>query len=1059
MPVVREPQQNQKLMKKLYKSLWCFSLCFLIHTASWSQDQLVKGKVTDGTGQGMPGVNVFLKGTTSGTATDGNGSFAIQAQSSDVLVISFIGYKTQEIAVGSQSTINVKLDEDFTTLQEIVITGYGELRRADLTSAQISINSENLQKSINTTLEQAIQGRAAGVYITQNTGAPGGGISVNIRGVNSIMGANEPLYVIDGVQIQGSSSTTGSNPLSSLNPNDIENIEILQGPSATAIYGSRGTNGVVLITTKRGKKGEVRMAYDYMYSLQTEPKQLKVMDLQQYAQMDNEYKSIAGGNVREEFLDPSLLGAGTNWQSELFKSAAMQKHQLSMSGGGEATTFYLSGERMNQDGVAIGSGFDRSSLRLNLDNKPRTWLSIGVNMNASQTNTTLATMGSDIIARAIQMGPYIPVKNLDGSYGGGNITNNSAEQFLPPNPIGLSRITTNELTQRRFLGGMNVGVKIIEGLEVRTYFNTDVNFSNSTYFLPTYVFGYQRNDQAILNNNHNFGTYWQWNQLIQYNKQFGKHHLNAMVSHEAQESTWKNLFAERRGFPTNDVKDINVGDQSLDDNAGGHGSWAQESYLGRLNYSFGDRYIVTAAVRADGSINFGPGNKWGSFPSLSAAWRVSEESFFELPAVNDLRLRYETGLTGNQGSSYNIYGTLGAGPTEWGTAFIPNKYPNPDLKWEETKTNNFGLTLALFDSKIQIDADYYIKDTENLIIPSTLPGYMGTVGSGSVAPPVVNVGSLQNRGWSFTINTTNIDNGGLKWQSSLNLGQFKTELKTLTTGTAQLDRVNWWMKDWTQRSVVGQAPWLFYGYIQDGVFESVEELQNSALPADNNGVEFPIAENSIWVGDVKYRDINADGIISGADQTFIGNPWPKLYGGLTNTLSYKGFDLSVLVTGTYGNDVYNYIRNENSNPNNINLGRNMFLWAFDYARVAEDDNNSPYLENPGTSVARMSGGNRNNNFDRHVSRFVEDGSYLRVKNLSLNYNLSNSLLAKLRHIKAARVGLSAQNLFTFTNYSGYDPEVGSYVGSNASAANQAIGVDNGRYPLTPVYAVNVRIEF
>jgi TonB-linked SusC/RagA family outer membrane protein len=1045
-------------MKRLYTSLGC--ICFLLLPwVAFAQAQTVKGKVTDGTGQTMPGVNVVLKGTTSGTTTDGDGGFTIQAQPPDVLIFSFIGYKTQEIPVGSQSTIDVSMEEDATTLQEIVVTGYGELRRTDLTSAQTSINSENLQKSINTTIEQAMQGRAAGVFITQNTGAPGGGISVNIRGVNSIMGGNEPLYVIDGVQIQGSSTTSGSNPLASLNPSDIDNIEILQGPSATAIYGSRGTNGVVLISTKRGKKGDVRIAYDYMYSLQTEPKKLNVMNLQQYAQMDNEYKAIAGGNVREEFLDPSLLGKGTNWQDELFNSAAMQKHQLSLSGGGETTTFYLSGEFMDQDGVAIGSGFDRSSIRLNLDNKPRKWLSIGVNMNVSQTNTQLSTMGSDIITRAVQMGPYVAVRNLDGTYGGGNIATNGAEQFLPPNPIGLAQITTNELTQRRFLGGVNLGVTIIEGLEVRTYFNTDFNFSNSTYFLPKYVFGYQRNDQAVLNNSHNFGAYWQWNQLIQYTKQFGNHHISAMVSHEAQESNWKNLYAERRGFPTNDVLDINVGDQSLDDNAGGHGSWAQESYLGRLNYNFADRYIVTAALRADGSVNFGPGNKWGYFPSVSAAWRVSEEAFFNVQAINDLRLRFETGLTGNQGSSGNIYGTLAAGPTEWGTAFIPSRYPNPDLKWEETKTNNFGLTLSLFNNKVQLDGDYYIKNTENLIIPSTLPGYMGTVGAGSVAPPVVNVGSLQNKGWSFTVNTTNIDKGGIKWQTSLNLGQFKTEITSLTTGTSQLDRVNWWMKDWTQRSVVGQAPWLFYGYIQDGVFESLEELQNSALPADNNGVEYPIAENSIWVGDVKYRDINGDGIISGTDQTFIGNPWPKLFGGLTNTVSYKGFDLSVLLTGTFGNDVYNYIRNENSNPNNINLGRNMFLWAFDYARVTEDDLGAPMLENPGTEVARMSGGNRNNNFDRHISRFVEDGSYVRVKNISLNYNFPTSILTKLRYIKAARVGFSAQNVFTFTKYSGYDPEVGSYVGANASQANQAIGVDYGRYPLTPVYAVNVRIEF
>jgi TonB-dependent starch-binding outer membrane protein SusC len=1045
-------------MKKVYRSL-CICFLLLSQLTVQAQSQLVRGKVRDASGQPLPGVNVVLKGTTFGTTTDSDGAFSIEAKSSDVLTISFIGLKTQEIAVGSRSNIDIQLEEDTATLEAIVVTGYGEIRRADLTSAQTSISSEQLQKTINTTIEQAMQGRAAGVYITQNTGAPGGAISVNIRGVSSINGTNEPLYVIDGVQIQGSVSVSGTNPLSSLNPNDIDNIEVLQGPSATAIYGSRGTNGVVLITTKRGKSGEVQISYDYSYSLQTEPKKLKVMNLPQYAQMDNEYKAIAGGNVREEFLDPSLLGNGTDWQDELFKSAAMQKHQVSLSGGSENTSFYLSGERMNQDGVAIGSGFDRSSIRLNLDNKPRKWLSIGANMNVSQTDNKIATTNSDIITRAIQMAPYIPVKNIDGTYGGGNITNNSAEQFSPPNPIGLAQLTTNDLTQRRFLGGLNVGFKIIEGLDIRTSFNTDINFSNSTYYLPTYKFGYQQNTQAILNNRHNFGTYWQWNQLVQYTKQFGKHHLTVMASHEAQESQYKNLFAERRGFSTNDILDINAGDAAFDDTAGGQGQWAMESYFGRLNYNYADRYIVTAAFRADGSVNFGSGNKWGYFPSVSAAWRVTEESFFNVSFLNDLRLRYETGLTGSQGNSGAIYGTLNAGPSEWGTSFLPSRYPNPNYQWEQTKTNNFGLTLAVLNNRIQLDADYYIKDTDNLILDSSLPWYMGTVGGGSVGPPTVNVGSLQNRGWSVTINTVNVDNSNIKWQSSLNFSQFKTEVKSLTTGTSQIDKVNWWMNNWTQRSVVGQAPWLFYGYVEEGIFQSVEELQNSALPADNNGVEFPIAENSIWVGDVKYKDINGDGIINGNDQTFIGNPWPKLFAGFTNTVSYKGFDLSVLVTCSYGNDIYNYIRNENSNPNNINLGRNMFLYAFDYARVAEDEFGDPYLENPTTNVARMSGGNKNNNFQRHTNKFVEDGSYVRIKNITLNYSIPSSLLSKVKFVRGARVGVSAQNIFTFTGYSGYDPEVGSYVGANASTANAAIGVDYGRYPLTPVYSCSLRLEF
>ena len=1049
-------------MRNFYQSLSthaCVLLLLFGFAAASAQSLTVSGKVTDGSGVGMPGVNVLKKGTTVGTSTDTEGKFSIEAGRSDVLVFSFIGFSPQEIAVGEQTNLTVQLVEDIQSLQEVVVVGYGEMRRSDVTAAQTSISSKDIGRTLNTTIDQAIQGRAAGVYVTQNTGAPGGGISVNIRGINSISGSNEPLYVIDGVQIQGSTSPSGSNPLSSLNPADVENIEILQGPSATAIYGSRGTNGVVLITTKRGKTGDVKISYGYTYSLQTKPQKLDIMNLRQYAQMENEYKAIAGGTVREDFLDPSLLGTGTDWQKELFKSAGMQKHQVSVSGGTDKTTFYLSGERMVQDGVALGSGFDRTSMRLNLDNKTRKWLTLGANFNISQTDEQISTTQSNIIVNAIQLAPHIPVKNLDGTYGGGNITNSGAEQFSPPNPIGLANLTTNDLTKRRLLGGLNAAINIVKGLEFRTSFNTDIGFSNSTYYLPTYKFGYQQNTVAILNNNHNLNTYWGWSQSLQYSKEIGKHRINAMVTHEAQESTWKNLFAERRGFATNEVLDIEAGDESLDDTGGGSGDWAMESFLGRINYNYQDRYILTGAFRADGSINFGPKNKWGYFPSISAAWRVSEEAFFNVPFISDLRLRYETGLTGNQGNSGAIYGTLRAGPSEWGTSFLPSKFPNPDFQWEETKTNNIGLNLGLFSNKIQLEADYYVKNTDNLILGSSLPWYMGTVGNGGIASPTVNIGSLQNKGWSFTINTININSGGLRWESSLNMSHFQTKIKSLTTSSSQIDKINWWMKNWTQRSVVGDAPWLFYGYIEEGIFQSREELENSALPADNNGVEFPIAQNSIWVGDVKYKDINGDGIITGADQTFIGNPWPKWYAGFTNNVSYKGVELSVLLTASYGNDVYNYIRSENSNPNNINLGRNMFLTAFDYARVAVDDGGNPYLENPTTNVARMSGGNKNNNFDRHTNKFVEDGSYVRLKNVSISYNLPSTLFQKQNIVKAARIGFSAQNLLTITGYKGYDPEVGSYVGPNASTANAAVGVDYGRYPLTPVYSINVGIDF
>jgi TonB-linked SusC/RagA family outer membrane protein len=1035
--------------------------------SAWAQSRVVKGRVTDESGAGLPGVNVVKKGTSSGTATDGSGNYSIEATSEDVLVISFIGYATQEVVVGSQTTIDVVLKEDVETLSEVVVTGYSEIKKAELSTAQTTISSEAIKATVNTTVEQALQGRSAGVYVTQNSGQPGGGMSVNIRGVSTISGTTEPLYVVDGVQIQpqqvGFGSSSSSNPLSGLNPADIDNIEILQGPAATSIYGSRGTNGVVIISTKRGKSGGMKIDYRYQHALQTSPKELEVMNLQQYAQMVNEYHEVAGGETPAEFLDPSILGPGTNWQDELFNSAAMNNHQVSLSGGAENITYYLSGDYLKQEGVALGSGFDRYSFRMNLDNSPRKWLKWGANFNFNQTKEQLGTSQENIISRALQLTPQIAVKNLDGTWGGPDPVN-GANQYSQPNAIALALITTNEVTRRQFLGGINLSIDLAKGLQFRTSLNTNVGFSGSTYFVPAYTMGYLENPTSKLNEGTSQNTYWNWNQTLQYDKKFGDHSVTFLGIHEAQESTWKNVGAGRTGFVVDGVLDLNVGDPLTATNNGGHGEWAMESYMGRINYNFKDRYMVMGTVRTDGSVNFGPDNKWGVFPSVSLAWRLSEESFFNIDFINDLKLRFETGVTGNQGGNAGIYAPMGPAPTPWGTGFLPSRYSNPGLKWEETKTNNFGLNLGLMNNRIQVDFDYFMKTTDNLLLENPQPWYMGTNGQGSVGAPIVNIGSLENNGYGITINGIIIDNGSFKWDANLNLSAFNTKIKAFYSDAAAINRTSWWMQDWTQRAVVGQAPWLFFGYIEDGIFTSIEEIENSALPADNTGVELPIAEqNGVWVGDVKFRDLSGpegtpDGIINAYDQTFIGNPWPKSFWGFTNNFSYKGFTLNVFITATMGNDIYNYIRKYNSNPNNINISQNMLVEAFDHAKVSTDEEGNPILLNPETQVARLSQG-PNGNYARHTSRWVEDGSFVRIKNVTLTYNLPATLLSKQNIVRGARVSIGAQNLWTLTDYSGYDPEVGAYVGRDVSAANQAIGVDNGRYPLTPVYTFSVGVDF
>jgi TonB-linked SusC/RagA family outer membrane protein len=1041
-------------------------LAFLISSLTlFAQNRTVSGIVTDQAGAPLVNATVAAKGSRIVASTDANGAFRMSVPpGTKVLVVSYVGAESQEISVEGQSNVSAALKIIDTKLGEVVVVGYGKARRANLTSAQTTISAKDIDRTVNTTIEQAIQGRSPSVYVTQNSGQPGGGMSVLIRGISTINGNAEPLYVIDGVQMQGGGTTNSSNPLSGLNPSDIDDIQVLQGPSATAIYGSRATNGVLLITTKRGKAGEAKLNYNFQYNLQTPPKHLEVMDLRQYAQMVKEYHALAGGTTPVEFLDPSLLGPGTDWQGELFNNAGMRKHQLSLSGGNGNTNYFVSGEYLKQEGVALGSGFNRYGIRINLDNKPREWVTIGTNLNFSQTNEVLTTSLESIISDALQLTPQVPVKNLNGEWGGGDNVN-GANQYAPVNPIAIANLRKNNSRKRQLLGGINIGFNIAKGLVFRTSFNTSINYGNSMYYNPTYAIGWAINTSATLSNTDNSSTYWNLNQLLEYNKQLGKHNIGLMVSHEAQESEWKNLSARRSGYLTNDVFDINAG-AAPGTNEGGSGNWGMESYLGRINYNYDNKYIFTANYRRDGSSNFGPENKWGVFPSISVAWRVTQEKFFKVAAINELKLRFETGLTGNQGGG-GIYSPLVTGPTDLGPGFLPARYGNPALQWEETKTNlNLGLNMGLFKNRITIDADYYEKETNNLLLDNPLPWYMGTSGIGAVGNPTVNIGTLNTKGWGFAINTVNITTKEFRWETNINLSSFKTVIKSFYSDAAFVDRTSWWLDNWTQRAAVGYQPWLFRGYISEGLFQSIDEINKSAIRVDNNGNRLPVDPNTgVWVGDVKYRDISGpagkpDGKIDTYDETYIGNPWPKLFGGLTNSFSYKGFDLSIIITGTFGQDIYNQLAKRNSNASSIYTSRNLLIEAINYARVTMK-NGQPVIENAGTNIPRVTNSQiaNDNNYNTTSSRWVEDGSFVRIKNISLSYNVPASLIAKQKIVKGIRATVGAQNIATFTKYSGFDPEVGSYVGANASGGNQAIGLDFGRYPLTPIYTFTVGVNF
>ncbi len=1053
------------MMKKLLP-IWLMLLVGVVQA-----QVTVQGTVNSaGDGLSLPGVTVLVKGTTTGVATEVDGTYAITVPSSQsILVFSFIGYKAQEVVVGNQSTINISMEEDMASLDEVVVVGYGTMKKRDMSSAQVSVTSEDIERTVNTTVEQALQGRAAGVYVTQNTGAPGGGISVNIRGINSISGTNQPLYVIDGVQVQPSAvsygNTSSTNPLAGLNPSDIESMEVLQGPSATAIYGSRGTNGVIMITTKRGKSGETKITYNYLYTLQDKPEILEVMSLSQYATMTNDIREITGGDPPAAFLDPTLLGEGTNWQDALFKTAPLNKHNITLSGGDEKTKFYISGEYFSQEGVAIGSSFDRYSLRTNIDNQTRKWLKLGLNLQLFHTDEQLATGSSDVINNAIQMAPNVPVTNPDGSWGGADPVNGSSLQFTPANPIALANLLDRNYKRRGAQGGFNIEVDLLKGLKFRNMVNTNINYNNGHFFTPTYTLGVVTNDTNTLNQESSNSFYWNMNQMLTYNAVWGKHALDVMASHEVQESRYEYLNGGRVNFPSNDLQELGLGSAQGATNSGGANNWAMESYFARANYTFNEKYILLGAFRADGSANFGPENKWGYFPSVSAAWRVSEENFLQdVNWLDEFKIRFETGLTGNQGNPNAIYAPLSSPsiPTPWGGGFLVSRFGNPNLKWEETSTVNLGFNLNILNNRLQIEGDFYLKNTDNLLLPNPLPWYMGTSGEGSIGTPTVNIGALQNRGYGITINTINIDNRatGFSWSSNYNFSGFKTEVTKFFSETAFIDRTAWWLNNFTARAIPGQAPWLFYGYQADGLFQTIEEVESSPRPVDNSGNPIQVdRDNGIYVGDIKYKDLNEDGVIDERDQTFIGNPWPKFTFGMTQQFAYKGFSLDVLFTGALGVDIYNYNRFLNINPNNVNLGRNMLLETYDYARIDMDASGNPFIVNAGTDIPRITATDLNGNGTRISDKFVEDGSYVRLKNINLSYVVPAELLGKQNVVRGLKLAFGVQNAFTFTKYKGYDPEVGASVGNNVSAGNQLIGVDYGRYPQTRMYTFSLGVDF
>lgn len=1060
----------------------CLVLMFL-SISMMAQKVPVSGTVSDQTGP-VIGASVIEKGTTNGTMTDNDGHFTLTVSKGAVIEISSIGYKTQEITVGAQTNFTVTLSEDNEFLDEVVVVGYGSMKKSDLAGASVSMKESDLKGSIISSLDQSLQGRAAGVTAVTTSGAPGSSSSIRVRGQATINANAEPLYVIDGVIVQGGGNTGADfglgdalgngkvstiSPLSTINPADIVSMEILKDASATAIYGAQGANGVVLITTKHGKSGEAKFSYDGMVAMSRQAVRLNMMNLREYAQYYNEM--IEEGDIYETnpyYATPSLLGKGTNWQDEIFRTAWQHQHQLSAQGGSDKVQYYVSGSYMDQQGTIIGSNFNRFSVRTNLDAQLKKWLKLGVNATYAITNDNLKLADSNqgLIYYSLTTIPDIPVYDVNGNY-----SSTIREGYTSPNPVALAMMDEILLKRKKLSGNIYAELTPIKHITWRTELGFDMGESDANRYKPMVDLGGWVRSQNSISYQKNSNYFWQLKNYLTYANQWGKHSVTAMVGQECWESRWNYLSGSNTDLPSDEVHNVALatGTPLI---SSGFGSSAMASFFTRETYNYGDRYLGTYTYRYDGSSNFGPKNRWAGFHSVALAWRFSNEKFFEpvKKVIDNGKLRLGWGQTGNSSiGSYAWGAAITRMPSALGMGFRPSNIPNTSIRWESQEQYNVGLDLGFFDGRLNLTVDAYYKKSDDMLMSMQLPSYMGTQGNGSskLQAPKGNYGSIENKGLEITLDAHPVQLKNFSWDSNFQISFNKNKLLSLSdTENATLVGYGQW-GDVVCVSEIGKPLYNFYGYKVEGVYKDLDDIQNSAKPAKYPSDGVFSRGNTVWVGDIKYKDVDENGIIDERDRTDIGSPLPKFTFGWTNTFRYKNLDLSIFLNGSYGNKVMNYnsltLTHMNSTWTNqlqSVVSKRARLEPIDPTIVYADGSkwfdhiDNVRVKNPGTKIPHTSINDPNDN-DRISDRYVEDGSFLRIKNITLGYTFPKALLNKAK-IENLRVYVNIQNLYTFTKYTGYDPEVGA---STQDSSGLTYGLDNGRYPSPAMYSFGLNITF
>lgn len=1001
--------------------------------------QTITGTVVHaGDNQPLPGVSVVEKGTVNGTITDDQGAYEIRvSEGATQLVFSFIGMKTIEKDISGRNQVNVAMEEDILGLEEVVAIGYGTIKKSDLTGSVGSVKVDELSKNPVTSLDQSLQGRVAGVQIVQVSAQPGGNTLFRLRGGTSIYAGNQPLYVIDGMQVNSSENMTflsapSINALSSLNPNDIESVEILKDASATAIYGSKGANGVVLITTKRGKAGTDNVSFEAYYGLQEISRQIEVMNAEQYAVLFDE----AGRNAAEdngttyvpEFPDPQSLGQGTDWQDEIYRIAPTQNYQLSASGGTNRTQYSISGNIFSQDGIIIGSDFKRYSFRTNLDHSISSKLKVGTSLSINRTHAnvvgsaTQAGFFPGVVNTALTMSPVLPITDSTGQY---TLKDPYADAWLD-NPVAVTRDVAAVDQGFKFVGNAYANYKILEGLDLKVMVGLDQAYSTQDYYNPSYTYsGSFGNGQArfVQSNIYNLLN----ENLLTYSKNFGgKHQLNALAGFTYQRSDSRTFIEVATGFPSDILGYYGISQaEDMPSIMTGFTEGALVSYLGRLNYSYESRYLFTVSHRIDGSSKFGPNNRFGHFPSAALAWRISSEPFMEnVQAIYNMKLRASLGLSGNDAipaylyiptMTSTIYYFNNGAPA---TGYAPERVGNDDLHWETSRQLDLGLDLALFKGRLSMVADVYSKTTYDLLYLAEVPYTSG------FSAAMSNVGTMTNKGVEFTLNSVNFE-GLFSWTSDFSISFNKSRVEDLNNNDATYISDDQYKLKIGYWSVIDEGEELgsFYGLVSDGIWQLDEADQAAVYGAQP--------------GDFKYLDQDTDGDIDADDRKIIGHAQPDYFWSLNNTLSFKGFDLTVYIQGVQGNDILNSNRFELESGNGLsNASINML------------DRWTP--TNPSNMYPRA---NRSADYLHMSDRYLEDGSYTRIQLISLAYNLPKKAVERIG-LKGMRVYVSGKNLFTFTDYTGFDPEVGRFGTSNIRQ-----GYDLGGYPAARTYLVGLNLDF